>query len=124
MPEDAFERFRRLRAVSPAGADSVQTRPTADTAPMSPLALFQTLHACGVRLIPYPDGTLRYEGETDTLSPALLEQVHAHTAALHDLVEAFEERAGIAEYCGGLSREDAEQLAWRCLHEQEEGPCA
>lgn len=123
MPENAFERFRRLRAVSHQVSAGVQSQPPADLAPMSPLALFQALHACGVRLIPYPDGTLRYEGETGTLPPALLDQVHMHTAALHDLVEAFEERAATYEYCGGLSRVDAERLAWRLLGEKEEGPC-
>ena len=112
MPEDAFERFRRLRGVPQTAGAGVQTQPTEDTAPMAPLALFHVLHACGVRLIPYPDGTLRYEGETGTLPPALLDQVHMHTAALHALVEAFEERAAIAEYCGGLAREDAEWQAF------------
>ena len=67
MPENAFERFRRLRGVPQTDGAGVQTPPTEDTAPMSPLALLQALHVCGVRLIPYPDGTLRYEGETGTL---------------------------------------------------------
>ena len=112
MPEDAFERFRRLRGVPQTDGAGVQTPPTEDTASMSPLALCQALHACGVRLIPYPDGTLRYEGHTGALPPALLDQVHTHTAALHALVEVFEERAAMGEYCGGLAREDAEWQAF------------
>ena len=119
MPEDAFERFRRLRGVPQTDGAGVQTPPTEDTAPMAPLALFQALHACGVRLIPYPDGTLRYEGETGTLPPALLDAVRQHKDALLDLVEAFEERAAIAEYCGGLSRAGAERLAWETLLQKE-----
>ena len=119
MPEDAFERFRRLRAVSPAGADSVPALPTEDPASMSPLALFQALQAYGVQLTPYPDSTLRYTAPAGTLPPGLLDQIPVQTAALHTLVEAFEERAGIAEYCGGLSREDAERLAWETLLQKE-----
>ena len=90
---------------------------------MTPIELLRTLQTCDVTLTPYPDGTLRYKAPKGTLTPALLDALREHKTALHDLVEAFEERAAIAEYCGGLSREDAEQLAWRCLHEQEEGPC-
>ena len=36
-------------------------------------------------------------------------------AELHALVEAWSERAAIAEYCGGLSCGDAERLAWELL---------
>ena len=32
-----------------------------------------------------------------------------------DLREAFEERAAIVEFDGGLSRSDAERLAWECV---------
>jgi phage N-6-adenine-methyltransferase len=38
---------------------------------------------------------------------------------LHTLVEAWSERAAIAEYEGVLSREDAERLAWQCLVQEE-----
>ncbi len=33
--------------------------------------------------------------------------------------EAWEERAAIAEYDGGLSREEAERLAWECMEKNE-----
>ena len=49
------------------------------------------------------------------LTPALVDAMREQKAALHDLVEAFEERAAIAVYCGGLSRLEAEQVAWQCV---------
>jgi FAD/FMN-containing dehydrogenase len=100
MTEDAFERFRRLR-------------------PASPLALLQELHARGVCLTPYPDGTVHYTAPPDALTPTLLAAMRAHKQALHDLVELFEERAAIAEYCGGLSRVEAETLVWEAMQQQE-----
>ena len=46
------------------------------------------------------------------LTPALLDGC-ASTNLLHALVEEWSERT-IAEYCGGLSRPEAERLAWQC----------
>jgi len=112
MAENAFERFRRLRGVAQPVSVQEQAQQTEGKAALSPLALFQELRRLGVRLTPYPDGTLRHTG---TLTPALLDAMRQHKAALHDLVEAFEERAAIAEYCGGLSRAEAERLAWACV---------
>ena len=40
---------------------------------------------------------------------------HIVKTALLDLVEDFEERASIAQYCSGLSRPAAEALAWQCV---------
>ena len=82
---------------------------------MTTLDLLQQLHARGVILTPWPDGTVRCRAPKGVLTPALREDLRQHKAALHDLVEEFEERAAIAEYCGGLSREDAERLAWACV---------
>lgn len=82
---------------------------------MTALDVHQQLHALGVVLTPYPDGTLRYKAPKGTMTPALLDQVRQHKAELHGLLEAFEERAAIAEFCGGLTREEAEQLAWQCV---------
>ena len=48
------------------------------------------------------------------LTPALLDVMRQHKPALHALVEEWSERAAIAEYCGGLSRPEAERLAWQC----------
>ena len=82
---------------------------------MTGLALFRQLHALGVVLTPYPDGTLRYKAPKGALTPALVDAMRQHKAALHALVEEWSERAAIAEYCGGLAREDAERLAWTCV---------
>jgi hypothetical protein len=46
---------------------------------------------------------------------ALAEQLLSHKEEVRTILEAFEERAGIMEYCGGLAREDAERLAWQCV---------
>jgi hypothetical protein len=82
---------------------------------MIALPLLQQLHELGVVLTPYPDGTLRYKAPKGTLTPALLDVMRQQKTELHTLVEAFEERATVAEYCGGLSREAAERLARDCL---------
>ena len=62
-------------------------------------------------------GTLRYKASKGVLTPALLDALRQHKGALVDLLEAWGERAAIAEYCGGLSREAAEVLAWECVGE-------
>jgi hypothetical protein len=55
------------------------------------------------------------------MTPDLVAAMRQHKAELHDLVEAFEERAGIAEYCGHLSRHEAEALAWQSMREETPG---
>ena len=82
---------------------------------MTALDLLQQLHALGVVLTPYPDGTLRYKAPKGTLTPALVDGMRQHKTALLDLVEEWSERASIVEYCGGLSRVEAEALAWQCV---------
>lgn len=82
---------------------------------MTALDLLQQLHALGVVLTPSPDGTLRYKAPKGVLTPALLDGMRQHKAALHDLVEAFEERAAILECDGQLSCEEAERVAWACI---------
>ena len=82
---------------------------------MTTLQLLQSLHAAGVVLKPYPDGTLRYKAPKGTMTPALRDGMRQHKAALHTGVEAFEQRAALAEYCGGLARRKAEQVAWQCV---------
>jgi hypothetical protein len=39
---------------------------------------------------------------------------------LSDVMEAFEERAAIMEYEGGLRRKEAEQLAWEIATQEKE----
>jgi hypothetical protein len=82
---------------------------------MTALDLIQQLHELGVRLTPLPDGSVRYRARKGVLTPALLDTIRQHKAELHALVEAWSERAAIAEYCGGLRRLEAERLAWACL---------
>jgi hypothetical protein len=82
---------------------------------MTALALLQQLHTLGVALEPSPDGTLHCRAPKGVMTPALVEGMREHKAELHGLVEAFEERAAIAEYCGGLPREEAERRAWACV---------
>ena len=82
---------------------------------MTTLDLLQRLHERGVILTPSPDGTIRCRAPKQVLTPDLVDTMRQHKAELHALVEAWSERAAIAEYCGGLSREDAERLAWRCV---------
>ena len=119
MAEDAFERFRRLRGVAQSVTTPVQPQQTEGEAPVSPLALLLDLHERGVILTPYPDGTVRCRAPKGALTDALRVAIRTHKAALLDLVEAFEERAGIAQHCGGLCRAEAEALAWHVLVEQE-----
>ena len=79
---------------------------------MTPLILLHQLHALGVVLTPWPDGTVRCRVAKGVLTPALLDAMRQHKPALHALVEVWSERAAIAEYCGGLPSAGAEALAW------------
>jgi hypothetical protein len=45
----------------------------------------------------------------------LAQQLLSHKEEILTLLDAFEERAGIMEYYAGLSRPEAEQLAWQCV---------
>jgi hypothetical protein len=45
----------------------------------------------------------------------MVDGMRQHKAELHGLVEEWSERAALVEYCGGLLREAAEQLAWTCV---------
>ena len=82
---------------------------------MIALDLLQQLHELGAELSPYPDGTVRCRAPKGVLTPALVDAMRQHKPELHALVEEWSERAAIAEYCGGLSRADAERLAWVCV---------
>src|SRR5262249_39044489 len=82
---------------------------------MTALDLLRHLHERSVVLTPRPDGTVHCRAPKGTLTPTLVEEMRQHTAELHALVEEWSERAAIGQYCGGLSREDAERLAWQCV---------
>ncbi len=72
-----------------------------------------------VVLTPYPDGALRYKAPKGRLTPELLDAIRQHKQELLDLLEAFEERAAIAQYEGGLERQAVEALAWACVRGEE-----
>jgi hypothetical protein len=77
----------------------------------TPFALLVSLRDMGIAL--RPDGNRLYVDITaGNVTRGMLEALRQHKEALLDLVEAFEERAAIAEYCGGLAREDAEWQAF------------
>ena len=82
---------------------------------MTELVLLQQLHTLGVTLTPLPDGTVRCRAPKGVLTPVLVDAMRQHKPELHALVEEWSERAAIAECCGGLSRTDAERLAWACV---------
>jgi hypothetical protein len=77
--------------------------------------LLRQLSTLGVILTPHPDGTVNGRAPKGTLTPALVDAMRQHKSELHALVEEFEERAAIAEYCGALTRAEAEWLAWECV---------
>jgi TubC N-terminal docking domain len=79
---------------------------------LTALALLQQLRDLSMVLTPYPDGILRYKAPKGVLTPAVLDGMRQHKAELHALVEEWSERAAMAEYCGGLSREEAERVGW------------
>ena len=82
---------------------------------MTALALLRQLYALGVALTPLLEGTLRYRASNGVLTSALFNVMRQHKQERYALVEAFEERVAIADYCGGLSRPEAERLAWQCV---------
>jgi hypothetical protein len=82
---------------------------------MTPLALFRVLRSAGVIL--RPDGDrLHVDAPAGVLTDALRQAMRQQKESLLGLVEWYEERAAIAEYCGGLSRPEAEALAWDALN--------
>jgi len=78
---------------------------------MTAMELFTTLRQSGALLTPMVDH-VRIDVPRGVLTPALRHQLTEHKAELLELVETFEECAAMAEYSGGLSRLDAEALAW------------
>jgi hypothetical protein len=71
--------------------------------------LFRRLITVGVVLSMADDGRLSYDAPAGVLSVDLLSSMRAHRYDLLILIERIEERAGIREYDGGLSRADAER---------------
>jgi hypothetical protein len=81
---------------------------------MTALELLATLRRLDVTLTPWGD-RLRVNAPQGVLTDDLSQAIREHKTELLDLMESFEERAAIAEYCSGLLREAAERLAWDYL---------
>ena len=97
MAEHAFERFRRLRGITQPVSGHGQVQPPEEEAPLSPRALFHQLQSLGVVMTPLPDGRVHCSAPKSVLTPALLDQLRQHKAALAVLVEALHEREALAE---------------------------
>jgi hypothetical protein len=91
--------------------------------------ILKALAADGVALRLADSGSVKVAGAPSAIDrwlPTIREHKPEILALLRDAApfdpESWEERAGIAEFDGGLSREDAEALAWqeddrrRCQH--------
>jgi hypothetical protein len=79
---------------------------------MDSLALLINAHAAGLQV--------RAEGERLIVRgpkrlTALAQQLLSQKAEVLEALEAFEERAAIMEYDGGLARAEAERLAWELV---------
>ena len=79
---------------------------------MEGLTLLAAAHATGLQV--------RVEGEHLIVRgpkrlALLAQQLLRHKDEVLAIVETFEERAAMAEYDGGLSREAAERVAWQCV---------
>ena len=93
---------------------------------MTPATIIREAQADGVRLALSPAGTIKATGNGAAVH-RWLNVIREHKAGILAALkvgggdtaaepfdrEAFEELAGIAEFDGGLSREDAERLAWQ-----------
>ena len=93
---------------------------------MNPATIIQELQVDGVSLTLSPSGTIKATGDGAAVN-RWLTVIREHKAEIIDVLkvgagdtaaepfdrEAWEERAAIAEFDGGLSREDAEWLAWQ-----------
>ena len=82
---------------------------------MTALDLLRHLSERRMVLTASPDGTVRCRAPKGVVTPPLVDAMRQHKAELYGLVEAWSERASIAEYCGGLARAAAERLAWQYL---------
>jgi hypothetical protein len=93
---------------------------------MTPATIIREAQADGVSLTLSPAGTIKATGDGAAVN-RWLTVIRERKAEIADVLkvgagdtaaepfdrEAFEERAGIAEFDGGLTREDAERLAWQ-----------
>jgi hypothetical protein len=85
---------------------------------MTPLEVLRALRARGVEVVLWPDDTLHCKSETGLLTLDLVAAMRQQKEALLTLLEWYEERAGLLEYDGGLSRTEAEMEAWKQLEDR------
>ena len=91
--------------------------PCISAVPDTPLALLRLLRAMSVTL--RPDGNRLYVDITaGNVTRAMLEALRQHQEVLLTILEWYEERAGLLEYDGGLSRVEAEREAWILVEER------
>ncbi len=81
---------------------------------MTATALLDELRTKGVHLTVEGEH-VAVDAPKGVLTDDVRQAIRQHKQELLALVEAVEERAAIAEYCGGLPRAEAEALAWQCV---------
>ena len=89
---------------------------------MTPAAIIKQAQADGVKLALSPSGSIKAVGNGEAVNrwlpvirerkAELLDELRAAMIAR----EAFEERAGIMEFDGGLTRTEAEHAAWALVN--------
>ena len=85
--------------------------------PDTPLALLRMLWEMHVTL--RPDGNRLYVDITaGNVTREMLEALRQHQEVPLTILEWYEERAGLLEYDGGLSRVEAERAAWTLVEER------
>jgi hypothetical protein len=82
---------------------------------MSPLDVLRILRDSGAIVVLRPEDTIQCRAPDGVLTPALVTAMRQHKEALLTMLEWYEERAGLLEYDGGLSRVEAERAAWTFL---------
>ena len=82
---------------------------------MAGIALLSEALAAGLQV--YMDGEQLIVRGPKRLA-ALAQQLLSDKEEVLTLLELWEERAAIMEYCSGLSRPEAEARAWQCMLEE------
>ena len=77
---------------------------------MTPAAIIKNALADGVKLTLSHDGTIKAAGKCNTVN-RWVRTIREHKTGIIAALEAYEERAAIMEYDGGLDRESAERCA-------------
>ena len=70
-------------------------------------------HAHDIRLASADGRGLDIDAPEESLTPDVLDRLRARKRKLVAFIERFEERAAIMEFDAGLSRHEADRLAWK-----------